>query len=52
MLSLFFHTYPLQPGSSETIFFTAPAPGKCTFPGYSRVMRGKMIVRGRETAER
>ena len=51
-----FHTCILQPGSSETIYFTAPAPGEytyvCTFPGHSRVMRGKMIVRGRETAER
>ena len=51
-----FHTCILQPGSSETIYFTAPAPGEytyvCTFPGHSRVMRSKMIVRGRETAER
>ena len=51
-----FHTCILQPGSSETIYFTAPEPGEytyvCTFPGHSRVMRGKMIVRGRETAER
>ncbi len=51
-----FHTCILQPGSAETIYFTAPAPGEytyvCTFPGHSQVMRGKMIVRGRETAER
>ena len=51
-----FHTCILQPGSAETIYFIAPAPGEytyvCTFPGHSRVMRGKMIVRGRETAER
>ncbi len=51
-----FHTCILQPGSSESIYFIAPPPGEytyvCTFPGHSRVMRGKMIVRGRETAER
>ena len=51
-----FHTCILQPGSSETIYFTAPAPGEytyvCTFPGHSWVMRSKMIVRGRKTAER
>ncbi len=51
-----FHTCILQPGSAESIYFTAPAPGEytyvCTFPGHSRVMRGTMIVRGRETAER
>ena len=51
-----FHTCIMQPGSSETIYFTAPSPGEytfvCTFPGHSRVMRGKMIVRGRTTAER
>ena len=49
-----FHTCILQPESSETIYFTAPPPGEytyvCTFPGHSRVMRGKMIVQGRETA--
>ena len=51
-----FHTCILQPESSETIYFTAPPAGEytyvCTFPGHSRVMRGKMIVRGRETAVR
>ena len=49
-----FHTCIMQPGDSETIFFTAPSAGEytyvCTFPGHSRVMRGKMIVKGKATA--
>ena len=51
---ILFHTCIQQPGSSETIYFTAPPAGEytyvCTFPGHSRVMRGTMIVSGRETA--
>ena len=49
-----FHTCIMQPNSSESIYFTAPAPGEytfvCTFPGHSRVMRGTMIVKGKATA--
>ena len=51
---ILFHTCIMQPESSETIYFTAPPAGEytyvCTFPGHSRVMRGKMIVKGKATA--
>ena len=45
-----FHTGLLQPGTSETIFFEAPAePGNyqfvCTFPGHHLVMRGVLQVK-------
>jgi len=44
-----FHTNILQPLSSETIYFTAPAkPGVyqyvCTFPGHHMLMQGKLHV--------
>ena len=44
-----FHTALLQPGTSETIYFTAPTqPGEytfvCTFPGHAMTMRGTMRV--------
>lgn len=44
-----FYTGLLQPGKSETIFFTAPAkPGNypfvCTYPGHYLVMRGVLKV--------
>lgn len=44
-----FHTSLLQPGSSESIYFTAPSdPGEydyvCTFPGHYITMRGAMKV--------
>ena len=47
---ILFHTGLLQPGSSETIYFTAPTkPGKyqyvCTFPGHHMVMRGILQVK-------
>ena len=40
-----FHTALLQPGSSESIYFTAPnIPGEytfmCSYPGHASVMRG------------
>jgi azurin len=46
-----FHTLLLQPGKSETIYFTAPeVPGDypyvCTYPGHYLVMRGIMKVVG------
>lgn len=38
----------LGPGESETVEFTAPAPGTyvyvCTFPGHNLMMRGTMTV--------
>lgn len=44
------HTKLLGPGESDTITFTAPAPGKypyiCSFPGHFALMRGNMIVTG------
>lgn len=45
-----FHTNLLQPRSSETIYFEAPAkPGKyeyvCTYPGHFQIMRGVMNVK-------
>ena len=47
---ILFHTGLLQPGTSETIFFEAPAtPGNyqyvCTFPGHHLVMRGILQVK-------
>ena len=40
------HTKLLGPGESDSIVFTAPAPGEyeyvCTFPGHFALMRGKM----------
>ena len=44
-----YHTILLQPGKSETIYFTAPAkPGDyqylCTYPGHYLVMRGILRV--------
>lgn len=44
-----FHTSLLQPGKSETIYFTAPDkpgdyPFECTYPGHYLVMRGIMKV--------
>lgn len=47
-----FHTSLLQPGKSETIYFTAPdKPGDypyvCTYPGHYLVMRGIMKVNAR-----
>jgi len=51
-----FHTCILQPETSESIYFVAPAPGDyeyvCTFPGHYKVMRGKMYVTSKETAAR
>ncbi len=39
----------LGPGESDTVTFTAPAPGTydflCTFPGHSSSMKGKLIVK-------
>ena len=47
-----YHTALLQPGASETIFFTAPdKPGDyeflCTFPGHFQLMRGILRVTAR-----
>lgn len=44
-----FYTSLLQPGKSETIYFTAPAaPGEypfvCTYPGHYLIMRGVLKV--------
>ena len=43
-----FHTKLLQPNTSETIEFTAPAAGEypylCTFPGHGAIMNGVMKV--------
>jgi azurin len=44
-----FHTILLQPGKSDTIYFTAPEtpgdyPFECTYPGHYLVMRGIMKV--------
>jgi len=44
-----YHTALLQPGASETIFFTVPeTPGDyeflCTFPGHFQLMRGILRV--------
>lgn len=43
------HTAILQPGKSETIYFTAPEqpgtyPYLCTYPGHYIIMRGKLTV--------
>lgn len=41
-------TKVLGPGESETVTFTAPAPGAypyvCTFPGHAALMKGVMTV--------
>lgn len=43
-----FHTKLLQPNTSETLEFTAPAAGAypyfCTFPGHGAIMYGTMTV--------
>ncbi|MCP9769168.1 auracyanin family protein [Lacihabitans sp. LS3-19] len=49
MDEVLFHTWILQPESSETIYFTAPEkPGKytfvCTFPGHYTLMQGTINV--------
>ena len=49
MEEILFHTALLEPGKSETIYFTAPSkPGNypyiCTFPGHYLVMRGILKV--------
>jgi azurin len=45
---ILFHTKLLQPNTSETIEFTAPAAGAypylCTFPGHGAIMNGIMTV--------
>lgn len=45
---ILFHTKLLQPNTSETIEFVAPAPGEypyiCTFPGHGIMMNGVMKV--------
>lgn len=42
------HTKLLGPNESDTVEFTAPAPGEypfvCTFPGHAALMKGKLIV--------
>ena len=43
------HTTVVQPGESDTIFFTVPsAPGDydfvCTFPGHAQIMTGILRV--------
>ncbi len=47
--NVLYFTSVLTPGSTETIYFTAPeVPGEytyvCTFPGHHIIMRGKLIV--------
>lgn len=47
--NVLYHTSLLKPGSSESIYFTAPEkPGKypyvCTFPGHYQTMQGVMTV--------
>jgi azurin len=45
---ILFHTKLLQPNTSETLEFTAPAAGEypyiCTFPGHGVIMNGVMKV--------
>ena len=45
---ILFHTKLLQPNTSETLEFTAPAAGEypylCTFPGHGIIMNGMMKV--------
>jgi azurin len=48
-VKVLYHTALLQPGSSESIYFTAPdKPGDymfvCTYPGHASVMRGIIRV--------
>lgn len=42
------HTKMLGGGESDTIIFTAPAPGRypyiCSFPGHFAMMRGNLVV--------
>ena len=46
------NTKLLGPGESESITFTAPAPGEydyiCTFPGHVAVMKGKMTIEAKK----
>lgn len=47
--NVLYHTSIVQPGSSETIYFTVPEePGTyqyvCTFPGHYITMRGTLVV--------
>ena len=46
--NILFHTRLTPPGTSDSIFFIAPAPGDytfvCTVPGHSQVMRGLLRV--------
>jgi len=47
--NVLFHTSVVQPGASETIYFTVPEePGTyqyvCTFPGHYITMRGTLVV--------
>lgn len=49
MPKVLFHTLILQPGQSDTIYFTAPSkpgdyPYVCTYPGHYLVMRGILKV--------
>jgi uncharacterized cupredoxin-like copper-binding protein/glucose/arabinose dehydrogenase len=49
--AVLFHTTLLEPGTKETIYFTAPSePGEyeflCSFPGHSFTMRGVLRVTG------
>ena len=45
---LLFNTTLVGPGSSQTIYFVAPAPGQytyvCTVPGHFYVMQGTLTV--------
>lgn len=49
MKEVLYHSNMLQPETSETIYFTAPArPGTyqylCTFPGHHALMQGRLVV--------
>ncbi|REA57787.1 auracyanin family protein [Dyadobacter luteus] len=47
--SVLFHTCLIQPETTQSIYFTAPAPGDypflCSFPGHAFVMKGILRVR-------
>ena len=47
--SVIAHTRVLSVGESQTISFTAPAPGTysffCSYPGHHSVFKGRLIVR-------
>lgn len=49
---IFAHSKLLGPGETDTITFTAPAPGEypylCSFPGHFAMMNGKLIVKAKE----